>query len=176
MMAAANLDGVELKLASAARNFDYQADIWNKKWTGETLVDGQKLPESIPDGFARFKKILEYSAAPGTSRHHWGTDVDIYYAVPSFFETSKGKKIYNWLSANAPKFGFCQVYDAKITRFSGYNEEKWHWSYLPLAKDFTERYKTLIRESDLGGFLGAEYLGGQNVINDYVLSINPDCL
>ena len=176
MHAAASLDSLDLKLASATRNFDYQAGIWDKKWTGETLVGGQSLAENIPDGFERFKKILEYSAAPGTSRHHWGTDVDIYYAIPSFFETSKGKGIYNWLTVNAASFGFCQTYDAKIERLTGYHEEKWHWSYLPLAKNFTDRYKTLIRESDLGDFLGAEYLAGQNVINDYVLSINPDCL
>ena len=184
MHAAASLDGLDLKLASATRNFDYQAGIWDKKWTGETLVGGQSLAENIPDGFERFKKILEYSAAPGTSRHHWGTDVDIYYAIPSFFETSKGKEIYNWLVLNAPEFGFCQTYDTKgSTRLAGYNEEKWHWSYLPLSKNFTERYKNLIREIDLGGpasdeasFLGAEYIVSQNIINDYVLSINPECL
>ncbi len=177
MRAAALLDGVDLKIASATRNFDYQAGIWNKKWTGETLVDGQSLPESIPDGFERFKKILEYSATPGTSRHHWGTDIDIYYAIPAFFEAGKGKKIYDWLVVNAPSYGFCQTYDEKGTgRFAGYQEEKWHWSYLPLAKNFTDRYKTLIAEANLGGFLGAEYLAGQNVISDYVLSINPECL
>jgi len=177
MHAAAALDGVDLKIASATRNFDYQKGIWDKKWTGETLVDGKNLVESLPDGFERVKKILEYSAAPGTSRHHWGTDIDISYAIPAFFEEGLGKKIYDWLVVNAPKFGFCQTYDEKGTdRFAGYHEEKWHWSYLPLAKNFTDRYKILIPEADLGGFLGAEYISGQNIINDYVLSINPECL
>ena len=58
----------------------------------------------------------------------------------------------------------------------GYNEEKWHWSYLPLARNFTEEYKNLITESDLTGFLGEEYAIGQNLITDYVLGINSECL
>ncbi len=65
-------DGVVLKIISATRNFNYQKSLWDKKWTGYTLVEGKDLSKSIPDGLERFKKILEYSAAPTTSRHHWG--------------------------------------------------------------------------------------------------------
>lgn len=177
MEATAKLDGINLKIASATRNFYYQRDIWEKKWTGATLVDGENLSASLPEGSLRFRKILEYSAAPGTSRHHWGTDIDLNYAIPSYFEEGRGKEIYDWLTANAPRFGFCQVYNAKNSaRVTGYQEEKWHWSYLPLAKQFTEEYKNLIAESDLTGFLGEEYAPGQNLISDYVLSINPECL
>ena len=177
MEQAAELDGINLKIASATRNFYYQRDIWEKKWIGATLVDGENLSASLPEGSLRFKKILEYSAAPGTSRHHWGTDIDLNYAIPSYFETGRGKEIYDWLVINAPRFGFCQVYNAKDNaRTTGYHEEKWHWSYLPLAKQFTEEYKNLITESDLTGFMGEEYLFGQNLINDYVLGINPECL
>lgn len=184
MRAAAAQDGVDLKIASATRNFDYQKGIWEKKWTGATLVDGKNLSVSIPDGLERFRKILEYSAAPGTSRHHWGTDVDIFYAIPEYFEGGKGKEIYDWLRLHAGEFGFCQVYDMKdAVRPAGYNEEKWHWSYLPLARIFTQEYKDLITADDFGGsaidgtsFLGAEYASRLNLIDDYVLGINPDCL
>lgn len=167
MRAQAEAEGIILSIASATRNFDYQKDLWNKKWTTFTFVDG----------IARFKKILEYSAVSGTSRHHWGTDIDINDATPEYFNTEDGKKVYAWLTKNAPHFGFCQVYTAKNTeRTNGYNEEKWHWSYLPLAKDFTEKYKKLISEKEISGFLGDEYVIDQNVITNYVLSINPECL
>src|ERR1035437_3975815 len=177
MQDAADEDNVDLKIASATRNFDYQKNLWNNKWTGVTLVDGKNLSKSIPDGLERFKKILEYSAVPGTSRHHWGTDIDINDANPLYFNTEQGEKEYNWLVKNALLFGFCQPYDLKDNdRPEGYNEEKWHWSYLPLAKTFTQEYKNLITDADIKGLDGDEYVAGQDLINKHVLGINPDCI
>ena len=177
MESAALLDGVDLKIASATRNFDYQEDLWNKKWEGTTLVDGKKLPRTIPGGLERFEKILEFSAVPGTSRHHWGTEIDVNDANPEYFNTEKGEKVYTWLLQNASSFGFCQPYTAKGTdRTTGYNEEKWHWTYLPLSREFTQEYKNLIQDSDINGFDGDEYVPTLNLINDYVLGINPDCI
>jgi LAS superfamily LD-carboxypeptidase LdcB len=177
MAEAADKDEVELNIASATRNFDYQKDLWNKKWEGLTLVEGKDLSKSIADNFERMNKILEYSAIPGTSRHHWGTDIDIDSAIPEYFNTPKGEKIYNWLVSNASMFGFCQPYNQKDSaRPSGYNEEKWHWSYLPLSKKFTEDYKNLITDDDIRGFDGDEYVVNFNIINNYVEDINPECL
>ncbi|OGI67842.1 hypothetical protein A3A05_01585 [Candidatus Nomurabacteria bacterium RIFCSPLOWO2_01_FULL_41_12] len=170
-------DGVALNIASATRNFDYQKNLWNNKWAGVTVVDGQNLSENFRDGLERFKKILEYSAAPGTSRHHWGTEIDINNANPSYFEGKLGEKEYEWLAQNAYRFSFCQTYDLRGSiRPTGYNEEKWHWSYLPLARVFMEEYKNLIKDEDIKGFLGDEYVPFLNLINDYILSINPDCI
>ncbi|MFA5778339.1 MAG: M15 family metallopeptidase [Candidatus Paceibacterota bacterium] len=177
MQEAGRKDGIELKIASATRNFGYQKNIWNNKWNGIILVNGKNLAESIPNELERFKKILEYSAVPGTSRHHWGTDIDINTATPEYFNTDEGIKVYAWLVKNAPLFDFCQPYTLKGSdRPYGYFEEKWHWSYLPLAKTFTEEYKNLIKEEDISGFLGDKYVLGQDLINKQVLSINPDCL
>ena len=176
MQDAADEDEIDLKIASATRNFDYQKSIWNNKWTGFTLVNGQNLSKSISNGLTRFKKILEYSAVPSTSRHHWGTDIDINDANPEYFKTTEGVVVYEWLTKNAWKFGFCQPYILKGNdRPTGYNEEKWHWSYLPLAKDFTQKYKNLIKDEDIKGFFGDKYVLNLNLINDYVLGINPDC-
>ena len=173
----AEQDGVNLRIASATRNFTYQKSIWENKWTGVAYVDGENLTKSIPNGLERFKKILEYSSVPGTSRHHWGTDIDINNANLSYFGTKEGKKVYEWLVNNAWMFGFCQPYNLKGSeRLTGYNEEKWHWSYLPLAQNFTQEYKNLIKTEDINGFLGAEYGPGINLISDYVLGINPECL
>src|SRR3989344_4370479 len=113
MQDAADEDEVDLKIASATRNFDYQKNIWNNKWTGYTIVDGQDLSKSILDDKERFKKILEYSSVPGTSRHHWGTDIDINDANSAYFKRESGKKVYGWLTENAFRFGFCQVYNLK---------------------------------------------------------------
>ncbi len=177
MAEAANKDKINLKIASATRNFEYQKDIWNNKWSGITFVDGKSLFKNTPDELERFKKILEYSAVPGTSRHHWGGDIDINDSTPEYFKTSEGKSVYLWLTKNAPSYGFCQPYTLKgTTRPTGYNEEKWHWSYLPLAKTFTEQYKDLIIEKDINNFLGDENVSGEDLINDYVLGINPDCI
>jgi LAS superfamily LD-carboxypeptidase LdcB len=168
MAQAANNDGVDLKIASATRNFIYQKNLWNNKWTS--------FAKSVPDGMQRFEKILEYSAVPGMSRHHWGTEIDINAATPQYFETTQGKKVYNWMTKNAWVFGFCQPYTLKDDdRPEGYNEERWHWSYLPLARNFTEDYKNLIIDADIIGFNGDQYITGQNLIDNHVLGINPDC-
>jgi LAS superfamily LD-carboxypeptidase LdcB len=177
MAKAAKEDSIDLKIASATRNFDYQKNLWNNKWSGYTLVEKKDLSKTIPDGLLRFKKILEYSSAPGTSRHHWGTDIDINDANPAYFLGTKGEKEYAWLVKNGARFGFCQTYNSKdIERPTGYNEEKWHWSYLPLSKDFTKNYLKLVKEEDINDFMGAEYVLEQDLINDYVLGINKDCI
>ncbi len=173
----AKVDGITLKIASATRNFNYQKNLWDRKWTGYTLVEGKDLSKSIPNGLERFKKILEYSAVPGMSRHHLGTDIDINNANTEYFETTEGMKVYNWLSTRGPIFGFCQPYTKKDNlRTTGHNEEKWHWSYLPLARFYTHEYKKLISEKDITGFYGEEFIEEQDLINEYVLGINPDCL
>lgn len=177
MKRAADIDFIDLKIASATRNFDSQRKFWDNQWSGATIVDGKNLAKSIPLGLERFEKILEYSAPPGTSRHHWGTDIDINGANPSYFETESGEKEYEWLTKNAYLFGFCQTYNKKNSdKKTSYNEEKWHWSYLPLSKNFTQEYKNLIKDEDIKGFLGDEYVPALNLINDYVLAINPDCI
>ena len=164
----AEKDGVELKIASATRNFEYQKNLWDNKWDA--------LPVSM-DGLTKFENILEYSAVPGTSRHHWGTEIDINNANPQYFDTEEGEEVYDWMQKNAASYGFCQTYTAKGSdRPNGYNEEKWHWSYTPLSKNFTEEYKNLINEKDIRGFDGDQYVPQLNLINDYVLGINPECL
>lgn len=177
MAETAKKENINLKIASASRNFDYQKNLWNNKWFGYTLVEKKDLSKSIPDGLLRFKKILEYSSAPGTSRHHWGTDIDINDSNPIYFLGNKGAKEYEWLVKNAATFGFCQTYNFKNNeRPTGYNEEKWHWSYLPISRELTKNYVRLVKEEDISGFMGDEYVAEQDLINDYVLGINKDCI
>jgi D-alanyl-D-alanine carboxypeptidase len=176
MRTAALEDGVQLTIVSATRNFDSQKHIWERKWAGKTLVGGKNLAQSVSDPVERAKIILRFSSMPGTSRHHWGTDIDLNALDNDYFSKGKGKKIYTWLKENASDFGFCQTYTMKNpARPSGYEEEKWHWSYLPLAKTFLDQYTQKVKYSDLKGFLGWETAQALKVIENYVLGINPEC-
>ncbi|MEM9823522.1 MAG: M15 family metallopeptidase [Bacteroidota bacterium] len=178
MHTAAAADGISLTIKSATRPFAAQKIIWEGKWTGKRLTsDGQNLAKTTPDPKARALKILEYSSMPGTSRHHWGTDIDLNSFTNAYFEKGKGLKEYEWLVKNAPKYGFCQTYTPKgPERPHGYNEEKWHWSYLPVAQKLTEQYQLRLSDQDIKGFLGAETAVEIEVVRKYVLGINQECL
>lgn len=176
MHAKAAKEGILLKVVSATRNFSDQRKIWEKKWNGQTLVSGKNLALTVRNPVDRAKIIMKYSAMPGTSRHHWGTDIDINSVSPSYFETQKGKKEYQWLVEHAATYGFCQVYSEKgASRSSGYEVEKWHWSYMPTTKKLLQEYQTQISETDISGFLGAETAKKMKVVETYVLAINSNC-
>ncbi|MCB0703930.1 MAG: M15 family metallopeptidase [Saprospiraceae bacterium] len=176
MYESAKKEGINLKIRSATRNFDYQKGIWERKWTGATKVSGKDLSITIPNPVERARKILEYSSMPGTSRHHWGTDIDLNNFENAYFESGQGLKEYEWLQANASTYGFCQVYSEKgPNRKEGYNLEKWHWSYLPVAKELTAFAERQLTNKDISGFLGAETASEIRVVEKYVLGINPAC-
>ena len=177
MYEAAKKDGVYLKIISATRPFHHQKRIWNAKWTGKRKVDGKLLAKAVRDPEGRALKILRWSSMPGTSRHHWGTDIDLNNLNNSYFATGTGKKMYDWLVANASTYGFCQVYSPKDEkRPDGYQEEKWHWSYIPVSKKLTNLYKEKIKNGDIKGFEGAESAEMIDVVQKYVLGINQDCM
>lgn len=168
--------GVELNVVSAFRSFNHQKSIWEAKWTGQRRVLGQNLKEKYSNPVQRAQVILMFSSMPGTSRHHWGTDIDIYSLNDEDFLTGKGKIIYNWLISNAATFGFYQVYTPKpSTRSTGYEEEKWHWSYLPVAQKRLQQYANYISYNDIVGFKGDQVAKKINVIDNYVMGINEDC-
>ena len=177
MHAAASTEGIDLQIRSAARNFDYQRGIWERKWTGATtLSDGTNAANDISQPVARALKILEYSSMPGTSRHHWGTDIDLNAFNNEYFETGKGKKIYDWLTIHAKDFGYCQPYTAKNNdRPHGYNEEKWHWSYMAISADITNYAEHNLLNKMISGFDGSETAEEIDVVKHYVLGISHGC-
>jgi len=179
MYAAALQEGIKLQITSATRNFKQQKNIWDSKWNSKKPVDGKKLPPvSKLAGKERVLKILRWSAMPSTSRHHWGTDIDMNSADPKYWEKGKGLETFLWLQAHAAEYGFCQTYsDFGESRQTGYQVEKWHWSYLPLAKTFTEAYPRLINDSLIAtfAFSGAETATELAIIKNYVQGINYRC-
>ncbi|MFM2395090.1 MAG: hypothetical protein RLZZ546_3073 [Bacteroidota bacterium] len=177
MYEAAYKDGVYLKIISSTRNFENQKSIWEKKWGGITILEDGTKATTIKKPLPRALKILRYSSMPGTSRHHWGTDIDLNNLTNEFFADGEGKKIYDWLSLNAHLYGFCQVYSAKgKERPEGYNEEKWHWSYMPISSQLVQIAKSFLKNEDIKGFEGHETAVEIDMLKKYVLSINPSCM
>jgi LAS superfamily LD-carboxypeptidase LdcB len=93
----------------------------------------------------RALEVLKTSSAPGTSRHHWGTDIDLNSVDPQAWERSPLSGTYTWLTANAATYGFHQPYTPHSQRGGrGYFEEKWHWSYTAIAQPLLSEYRRLL--------------------------------
>jgi len=169
MWAAAKKDGIDLFIISSTRTFAQQKGIWEGKWT--------RFAADYPQAEDRARKILEYSAMPGASRHHWGTDIDLNdLNNPSFEPGGRFENVYRWLKAHASEYGFCQPYSPKgKERPNGYNEEKWHWSYLPVATPLLQQYRRHIHDDMITGFSGAATAPALHIVDHYALGINPKC-
>jgi len=167
-------DGVKLNIRSATRNFYSQKSIWEAKWSGARLIEsGENLAQTTPDPKERALKILRYSSMPGSSRHHWGTDIDLNNLENDWFNSGEGLKMYNWLKEHASEHGFCQPYTAG--RPYGYFEERWHWSYTPVSAKLTAYARTHLKNEMIDGFLGSESAPMIDIVKHYVLGINEEC-
>ena len=109
MHEAAAAQGISLKALSATRTFGHQASIWNRKWNG-----AQRMGMAPVD---RALDILRFSSMPGSSRHHWGTDVDMHSLEPADFEQGEGARTLAWLRAHAGDYGFVEVYTPDAERY-----------------------------------------------------------
>jgi len=178
MYEAARKDGIRLVILSAARNFDRQKAIWEAKWIGQRKTTGvSDIQQEYPEPAERALKILEYSSMPGSSRHHWGTEIDLNNLESDYFTTGPGKPIYDWLSENAWQYGFCQPYSQiGPKRPTGYKEEFWHWTYMPLSIPLTRQAARELNDGLFTGFLGQESASMINIVEKFVLGVNPDCL
>ena len=176
MCEAAKADKIPLIIVSATRNFDEQKELWEAKWKGKILVDGNVDAGKIIDPIERSFAIMLYTAMPGTSRHQWGTDIDLNSVERTYFQTPQGKRVYEWLKNNAGKFGFCQTYTKKNpARPDGYEEEKWHWSFTSMADEYYNQYLRRVSYTNLTGFSGAEQAEKMQVIEKFVSGISEEC-
>jgi len=143
---AAALAGFDLVPVSSFRDFGRQRAIWNAKFRGERpALDraGRRVEILTLDAGARVETILLWSALPGASRHHWGSDVDVadgkamasgYAPKLELDEYRRGgpfAALSSWLGANMRRFGFYRPY---TRRGRGVQPEPWHLSYAPVAK------------------------------------------
>lgn len=152
MQYAAAQDGFDLRLVSGYRSFERQAAIWRAKLSGlRPVFDArqQQIDLNTLSGFAKLEAVLLYSALPGASRHHWGTDFDLYdaAAVDRDYQVQLLEREYQmggpfapmceWLAVHAIEFGFFLPYRQYR---GGVATEPWHLSYLPLAGPYLQRF------------------------------------
>jgi LAS superfamily LD-carboxypeptidase LdcB len=143
---AALADGLDVRPHSSFRDFSRQLTIWNGKFSGaRPMYDahGARIEVSQLSAAERVAAILLWSALPGASRHHWGTDVDLvdagatppgYQVQLTTQEFSPGgpfAALAEWLEANAARFGFFRPFRGLL---SGVQPEPWHFSFAPVAE------------------------------------------
>lgn len=183
MKAAAYQDGIDLKIVSAHRSFDRQQAIFERKFINYTQDEGL-------DPLPAIDRIIEYSTIPGTSRHHWGTEIDVIDGYPEvsgdvlvaekFEEGGPFELMKEWMDEHANEYGFYLVYTDHPKR-RGFKYEPWHYSYAPLSRPMLEAFRSknilsLLANED---FLGSEHFTTgflRNYIQDNILDINPELL
>ncbi len=176
-------EGIDISIVSGFRSFERQLEIWNskyKRYTSQGLTSLQAI-----------EKIMLYSTIPGTSRHHWGTDIDIIdkKALLSEGELLNEKNYHGngpfcqlkeWMDKHSETYGFYLTYTANNHR-TGFNYEPWHYSYQPIAVDYLGHYLNL----DINSALTDANISGKNELNSelleayrdsHVLGINPNLL
>ncbi|WP_047544643.1 M15 family metallopeptidase [Psychroserpens sp. Hel_I_66] len=173
---------INIQAVSSYRDFAHQNRIWDRKYK-QNINKGLSPQESI-------KKIIEYSTIPGTSRHHWATDIDLIDANVSqpgnvlnpkhFGGTGCFSKFKTWMDHHANSFGFYLVYTNDKDR-KGFKYEPWHYSYKPLSLHYLKAYqkldlRTIINSEQL---MGCEHFSEEFIIdylNENILDINPELL
>lgn len=168
MQQAAAKAGFKLQSASAFRDFSRQLLIWNEKFNGKRpVLDKHSQPIdicSLSEG-ELCETILHWSALPGASRHHWGTEIDIYDPLripagqtlqlePWEYETGGYfAELNSWMTDNMATFDFYRPFTAKD---AGVADEPWHISYWPLSHEAEqlltpEVIKTVLLQEDILG-------------------------
>lgn len=161
MRAAARVAGFDLVPVSSFRDFDAQLRIWNEKYRGQRTLydrDGRPLERAGLSEAQVIEAILWWSAMPGASRHHWGTEIDVIdaHALPAgqgakllpieFSPAGPFARLHEWLSAHMHEFGFFRPYENDR---GGVAPEPWHLSYGPVAVGALERMTVTVLKSAL---------------------------
>jgi LAS superfamily LD-carboxypeptidase LdcB len=157
--------GFELAIASGYRDYARQLGIWNAKAGGKRpVLDAHGAPLEVADldEWSLVQAIMRWSALPGASRHHWGTDIDIYdrAAVPDDYQVQLTPEevaadgpfgpLHDWLDeriAEGASHGFFRPYDRDR---GGVAPERWHLSHAPTAARYQRQLTlaTLLGELD----------------------------
>lgn len=188
LRASAASDGIELLPVSSFRDFSRQLAIWNGKCRGERELrdaNGVLVAADTLDEDELVSTILLWSALPGASRHHWGTDFDVVdaAAMPEGYrpqltteEFAPGgvfSKLDTWLAANAERFGFYRPYTSWR---GGFQPEPWHLSHAAVAEQALQQYsvevlKQALDEADLAGH-GAVQRRLSRIVENYVMNVD----
>lgn len=159
--------GFSIKVESGYRSFERQLSIWNRKAKGELPLlneNGKCFREKAENDESLMRRILLWSALPGASRHHFGTDIDVVdsNAIPKDYNVELTPSecegmfapFHAWLSEQIESnksFGFARVFEKGRGKIQ---PEPWHLSHLPTARRIQEGFKEstlrkIYEESDL---------------------------
>jgi LAS superfamily LD-carboxypeptidase LdcB len=166
-------EGIDLQAKSSFRDFARQLTLWNGKFSGARPMfdaSGVKLDAASLTPRERVNAILLWSALPGASRHHWGTDLDLvdgkvseagYQVKLTRQEFAPGgpfAKLDRWLSTHAPRYGFFRPFRGVR---SGVQPEPWHLSFAPIAENARQRLSPQVLRTAIAG---AALLGKDEVL------------
>jgi len=129
--------------------------------------------------------ILRWSALPGASRHHWGTDLDIIdrAAVPEGYRVRLMKdefesdgvfwKLGDWLDNRLSQTDFYRPY---MVSGDGIQSEPWHLSFAPVSVQALQSMTVSILEEALADsdVLGLDIISAQlpEIFSQYVLNVS----
>ena len=135
MVAAAQADGVDLRVWSPFRSYAIQNDLFRKQ---VARVGGDE------------EKAATVVARPGTSEHNTGLCADFNMASDAFENTP----MYTWMCENAEDYGFILRYPKDKTHITGVIYESWHWRFVGInnAKQINELGVTLEEFIDMNEY------------------------
>jgi LAS superfamily LD-carboxypeptidase LdcB len=172
----AHRDGWNLILVSGFRSFYKQRQIWNDYDHLYKKSDGL-------DEKGRVRAVMTLVSVPGLSRHQWGTELDISEASlrGQLENVNPGTPVrvvnfYRWMEQNAPAYGFCKIY---LGKKGAVRDEPWHWSFVPFAKVYESRLRSLgdyhLILNDHVADVGYLMRNFPHVLEQEMRSINDDC-
>jgi len=166
--------GFCLEIASGFRSFDRQLAIWNEKALAQRpVLDADSRPVTLSDLTERDRvfAILQWSALPGASRHHWGSEIDVFdqsavdsnYRLTLTVDETRGSGPFaafhhwlnNWLSEQH------DFYCPYVAGRGWVSPEPWHLSYKPTA----DVYAQVLDSSTLRRFIAQSEI----VLKDAIL-------
>ncbi|MBQ4832569.1 M15 family metallopeptidase [Pseudoalteromonas sp. MMG010] len=189
LQTAAKQAGFRLTIASSFRDFNRQQIIWDNKFSGlrpvldinQRVIDITRLSD-----FEKCNAIMRYSALPGASRHHLGTDLDVFdsSAVSNDYQLQLTPDEYqhggpfaplsDWLDKNLTKYGFYRPYKLDL---GGVAPELWHISHI---KQSQLMLKSLTQTDLLRCIEQSHVLGKHEIIANltqiysrYVTNVSP---
>lgn len=184
---AADGAGFNLNIASGFRDFERQLMIWNRKMTGAaTILDTQSqplAPETLSEQDKVFA-ILRWSALPGASRHHWGSDFDLFdrdalpqgealQLEPWEYFNAHQRPFYLWLKENLAQFGFYFPYQEDN---GGVAIEPWHISHRATAQRCLNHLTldVLHKEIESSAIIGKQVVldNLETIYNQYITNLS----
>lgn len=166
----ARKNGFNLQPASSFRDFQRQQAIWNDKFHGVRKVHndaGEALDFSQYSDLEKIQAILRWSALPGASRHHWGTEIDIF--APDLLPPEQSLQLEPWeyekggyffelsqfLQENLPHFDFYLPF-IDLPSHKKIGREPWHISHFPTAQKAQQQFSSEIllqawEDEEIGG-------------------------